>query len=149
MSNALLAGLVAGLLAGGVLYWRRAWRSAAGPGDAPPFAATGPRARAARQAGAQAGQDGPAPAATGRFRAVVIRPGRDCCEAVRALAGRPALTDEAPALPLAGCDRARCHCRFQRLADRRGGDERRFSFGSLQTVSARREQRAARDRRRD
>jgi hypothetical protein len=82
----------------------------------------------------------------------VIRPGRACCDAVRALAGRPTLVAEAPALPVAGCDRAQCSCSFQRLGDRRGGDERRFSlagFGGFGAGSTRREQRAGRDRRRD
>jgi hypothetical protein len=150
MSNALLAGLAAGLCAGGLLAWLRGRRPAASPGTA----ADEPRSAAAvTPAGTARGRVPPArtaavPTATGSFRAVVIRPGRACCDAVRALAGRPTLVEAAPALPVAGCDRAQCTCSFQRLTDRRAGDERRFSlagFGGFGAGSTRREQRAGRD----
>lgn len=168
MSTALLAGLAAGLLAGAVFAWLRSRRPAVDPdaADEEPRHAAPVTTTASTAATAAATTKGtprrtplppaPAPAshhsATGSFRAVVIRPGRGCCDAVRALAGRPTLVAEAPALPVAGCDRAQCSCSFQRLGDRRGGDERRFSlagFGGFGAGSTRREQRAGRDRRRD
>ncbi len=164
MSTALLAGLAAGLLAGALFAWLRRRRpadDADAADDEPRHVA--PMTTTATTAATTAGTPrrtrpppAPAPAshpsATGSFRAVVIRPGRACCDAVRALAGRPTLVAEAPTLPVAGCDRAQCSCSFQRLGDRRGGDERRFSlagFGGFGAGSTRREQRAGRDRRSD
>ncbi|MCB1887660.1 MAG: hypothetical protein KDH20_08640 [Rhodocyclaceae bacterium] len=58
------------------------------------------------------------------YRCVSIRrPGRSC-EAVRALAGKRYLPDEAPRLPLETCDEAFCSCGFRRHRDRRSHDRR-------------------------
>lgn len=162
MTFALLAGLLAGLLGGGVVAWSRHRARVAAddghrfdPADEAPLAASQavPRQRpAAARPAIPAPKTSPDPLATASFRAVVIRTGSGCCDAVRALAGQRFLASEAPGLPVAGCNRTQCRCSFQRLGDRRGGDERRFglgSFGGFGTTRGQREQRAGRDRRRD
>jgi hypothetical protein len=67
----------------------------------------------------------------GRFRAVAIRPGLECCTASEALAGKRMLGREAPLLPLPGCDRPQCHCTYVHFSDRRAGEDRRSAFGSF------------------
>ena len=64
------------------------------------------------------------------FHAVAIRPAAHACAAARKLEGKRFLATEAPRLPLAGCDRERCECRFQHYKDRRAGTDRRSPFGS-------------------
>ena len=55
-----------------------------------------------------------------RFTGVEVVPRRGaCCEAVRAIAGQRFLSEEAPRLPLADCDRPQCDCRYQHFTDRR------------------------------
>lgn len=68
----------------------------------------------------------PAPVASERpkrernFGAVEVLPGdHACCDAVRSVAGRRILADEAPLFPLPDCDQPKCDCRYRRYADRR------------------------------
>jgi len=65
-----------------------------------------------------------------RFAAVEIRRGSSACEAARALEGERFLANQSPALPLAGCSKARCDCRFAKLSDRRT-DDRRWGHDGL------------------
>ena len=65
-----------------------------------------------------------------RFAAVEIRRGSRACEAARALEGERFLANQSPALPLAGCSKARCDCRFAKLSDRRT-DDRRWGHDGL------------------
>ena len=65
------------------------------------------------------------------FHGVAIIPGRDIhCEAVEALANVRYLADEAPMLPVAGCDcRPDCRCRYQHFDDRRTEARRESDVG--------------------
>lgn len=47
------------------------------------------------------------------------------CPAARALAGQSFRLDQAPTLPLQGCNNPDCRCVFQPQTDRRSGEERR------------------------
>lgn len=67
----------------------------------------------------------------GRFRAVAIRPGLECCKASEALAGKRMLGREAPLLPLPDCDRPQCQCTYVHFSDRRAGEDRRSAFGTF------------------
>ena len=62
------------------------------------------------------------------YQAIEIRPGLISCEEASALAGQRFLSDDAPELPLPGCDKNNCHCRYAHLDDRRSGEERRLPF---------------------
>ena len=55
------------------------------------------------------------------FHGVAVKPAEACqCKAVAALEGRRFLSDEAPALPLTGCDVPHaCRCVYQHFNDRR------------------------------
>ena len=65
-----------------------------------------------------------------RFAGVEIRPAQaGCCKAVQRLAGRRFLPDEAPLLPLPGCDLAICSCRYKRLVNRRSEIRRDEDLG--------------------
>lgn len=59
------------------------------------------------------------------FRCVVIEAGAEACSQIRSLPAQPMLLDQAPILPLTGCDVAKCGCHFIRLDDRRSGEDRR------------------------
>ena len=65
-----------------------------------------------------------------RFAAVEIRRRSGACEQAHALEGQRFLANKSPALPLAGCTKARCDCSFVKLSDRRA-DDRRFASGGL------------------
>lgn len=52
-----------------------------------------------------------------------------CCAAAEALAGKRLLAHEAPMLPLPGCDRSKCRCRYNRLTDRRTEARRAADVG--------------------
>jgi len=79
-------------------------------------------------------RSGPTPSravrAAERFAAVEIRRLTGACEASRALDGQRFLVNQSPALPLAGCPKKRCGCRFVKLSDRRT-DERRWGHDGL------------------
>ncbi len=65
------------------------------------------------------------PEDTRDYHAVVIRIGRDPCQAVQANYGERVLSAEARLLPLKDCDRPeRCSCRYQHYDDRRDGPRR-------------------------
>jgi hypothetical protein len=87
----------------------------------------------------------------GRFRAVAIRPGLECCTASEALAGKRMLGREAPLLPLPDCDQSQCHCTYVHFSDRRAGEDRRSAFGSFggfgPGTTANKERREVTDRR--
>ena len=50
------------------------------------------------------------------------------CDAAKELGDKRFLSHEAPDLPLAGCDRDKCGCRYIHHADRRSNEERRLPF---------------------
>lgn len=54
------------------------------------------------------------------FHGIAIEPGEDACEAVRRLAGRRFLSEDAPRLPLDECQCVQdCHCVYRHFSDRR------------------------------
>lgn len=55
------------------------------------------------------------------FHGVAVKPSEDCrCKAAAKLQGRRYLSDEAPSLPLAGCDTPHaCRCVYEHFNDRR------------------------------
>ena len=53
------------------------------------------------------------------YHAVSIVAGPQCCAAAKAQVGRRYLSKEAPRLPVAGCDRPDCRCRYAHHDDRR------------------------------
>lgn len=76
----------------------------------------------------------PRPAKRTNYRAVSVLPCENACAAAHAFADR-VLTEDAPNLPLDTCDRIRdCSCRYEQHADRRAGEDRRATFGSLSKV---------------
>ena len=84
------------------------------------------------------------------FAAVTIRPSLESpCEAVLKLQEQRFLALRAPALPVPGCDRKRCECRYVRHADRRAATDRRDAFARFGGLlpNARGERRSPRDRR--
>lgn len=70
------------------------------------------------------------------YRAVAIEAGDCACAAVEDVAGKRFLVSsgEVPALPVAGCDAARCTCKYLHQDDRRDGDAGdRRQWSSLRT----------------
>lgn len=91
-------------------------------------------------------------ATTSKFHAVSIRPGPSACQAAMGLQGQRFLSDAAPQLPLPGCGRQNCQCRFVHFSDRRSGDDRRSPYPAtigMDTGTYKQEQRKAPDRRSD
>jgi hypothetical protein len=74
---------------------------------------------------------GPVSAARRLFHSVSIQPREDCaCPAIEALAGERFLSDEAPLLPVEGCDRpGDCRCTFVHYDDRRTNARRESDVG--------------------
>lgn len=65
-----------------------------------------------------------------RYAGVELQPApAGCCKAAQGLAGRHFLLDEAPLLPLPGCDRLVCNCRYKRLVNRRSEVRRDEDLG--------------------
>ena len=130
----LIVGFVTGLLAG--TLFRRSWltrspgsRSGSEPGRPP-------------QQGAKSPQ--------GKHRGVSIRPGQQSCAAAQQLKDKRFLAGEAPTLPLAGCDREKCDCRYAHHKDRREGIDRRdpfTTFGGFRPESGAEKRRPKSDRR--
>lgn len=54
---------------------------------------------------------------TGIYRGVTIRPGK--CPTAKRFSGKPYSFDEAPLLPLAGCNALRCSCNYHGLLEHR------------------------------
>jgi hypothetical protein len=71
------------------------------------------------------------PQALGKFPAVIIATGANCCGAVSVLEEMRILATHAPRLPLPNCTMpAECRCRFKKFFDRREDEEgRRFRYG--------------------
>jgi len=67
---------------------------------------------------------------TPTYRAVGIRPGKDCCQGAVQLSGVRYLVGKAPSLPLPGCEAPSCDCRYNHYSDRRRGAERRRAVAS-------------------
>lgn len=65
------------------------------------------------------------------FHGVSLNPGPDPCDAVQSVLGRRYLSNDAPALPLPGCDRQRCGCTYGHYRDRRDADDRRSGWGTF------------------
>ena len=63
------------------------------------------------------------------YHAVSIAAAGGCCQAARAIEGKRFLSREAPILPLKGCDKATCQCRYEHHEDRRKGPRRARDFG--------------------
>jgi len=59
------------------------------------------------------------------YRCVKIEAGASACQHVQSLVAKPILVDDAPRLPLLGCNVAQCDCKFIRYDDRRSGEDRR------------------------
>lgn len=60
------------------------------------------------------------------YRCVKIETGASACQHVQALVAKPILVDDAPRLPVLGCNVAQCDCKFTRYDDRRSGRDRRM-----------------------
>lgn len=54
-----------------------------------------------------------------KYRAVSVQPGGHACPVVLRLEGERFLVSDAPSLPLGGCSRGPCECRYQHHGDRR------------------------------
>lgn len=59
------------------------------------------------------------------YQAVSIRPGMNACTAVWMKVGERYLLEDAPELPVAGCDKTQCDCSLNPHEDRREPGERR------------------------
>jgi hypothetical protein len=64
-----------------------------------------------------------------KYHAVTIAQGRTACSGSIQLGDRRFLSKDAPPLPLPGCSRQVCRCRYIHHADRRRAEDRRFPFG--------------------
>ncbi len=71
---------------------------------------------------------------------------RDLCPAFSAQAGKRYLSTEAPSLPLPGCNKKTCRCKYRYLDDRRSA-ERRSGMGDQRRPTVPEEQRMLLDRR--
>jgi hypothetical protein len=80
----------------------------------------------------------------GNFHCVELRFRPDACDAVKVIGTKRFLPGEAPAVPLPGCDAAKCTCRYVHHDDRRHSDRRSTS----QYIPAGSDRRLKRDRRR-
>lgn len=83
------------------------------------------------------------------YRCVKIEAGQSACQHVQALVTKPILVDDAPRLPLLGCNVAQCDCKFIRYDDRRSGEDRRTnSAEAAANAKIYADKRIRRDRRR-
>ena len=65
------------------------------------------------------------------FHGISLKPCANACDAVQAIVGQRFLSSEAPALPLAGCDRQLCKCTYGHFSDRRDKEDRRTGWGTF------------------
>ncbi|MEZ5564872.1 MAG: hypothetical protein R3F24_04855 [Gammaproteobacteria bacterium] len=65
------------------------------------------------------------------FHGVSLRPGPNACSVVHTLVDQRYLSNDAPPLPLPGCNRERCECTYGHYRDRRDTEERRFGWGTF------------------
>jgi hypothetical protein len=63
------------------------------------------------------------------WHAVTIAAGPRCCAPAKQLEGHRFLSKDAPPLPLKGCARTDCTCRYQHYDDRRKGPRRARELG--------------------
>lgn len=83
------------------------------------------------------------------YRCVKIEAGQSGCQHVQVLVAKPILVDDAPRLPLLGCNVAQCDCKFIRYDDRRSGEDRRTNSAEAATnAKIYADKRIRRDRRR-
>lgn len=115
------------------VLWRRRLREAA---DTLPTAAA-PR-RAATPAPARPQVPAQIPVSGGlkrrlarRFHGISLKAGPHPCQTVQGLSGQRFLPEEAPALPLAGCDQKKCQCAYSHHGDRRDEEDRRSGWGTF------------------
>ncbi len=66
-----------------------------------------------------------------RFHGISLKPGRHACPNVQSLSGQRFLPEEAPSLPLAGCDQQKCQCAYSHHGDRRDAEDRRTGWGTF------------------
>lgn len=59
------------------------------------------------------------------YSAVSIKPGPEACDAARAITEKHFSPQEAPRLPLEGCDQGHCDCTYGRESERREAGRRR------------------------
>jgi hypothetical protein len=87
--------------------------------------------------------------ATQSYKCVEIKTGLMPCKAVGAYKSKRLLMNEAPMLPLAGCNSSKeCECKFVRYEDRRRGDRRTvIKAAASQIISEHENKRIRRDRR--
>jgi hypothetical protein len=80
------------------------------------------------------------------YHCVELRYRSDACDAVKRIGAKRFLPGEAPEIPVAGCDAAKCACRYVHHEDRRHTD-RRSPIAYEPPASAGGERRTKRDRR--
>lgn len=77
----------------------------------------------------------PPPAKRTDYRAASVQPCEHACAAAQAACRQRVLLEDAPSLPLETCDRIQeCSCTYEQHTDRRSGEDRRSTFGSLSKV---------------
>ena len=88
------------------------------------------------------------PSLTHLFHGIEIVPGPQPCEAVKELANRRMLSEEAPRLPLTSCSRADlCTCKYKHFVDRRTDSRRESDIGLPSRTYLQEEKRAGTGRR--
>ncbi|MEQ1598657.1 MAG: hypothetical protein ABL880_04740 [Methylotenera sp.] len=87
--------------------------------------------------------------ATQNYKCVEIKTGLMPCKAVGVYKSKRLLMNEAPMLPLSGCNNSKeCECKFARYEDRRRGDRRTMIKAAASQIIAEQEnKRIRRDRR--
>jgi hypothetical protein len=80
------------------------------------------------------------------YHCVEVRYQAGGCDAVKQLGEKRFLSDEAPRLPVSGCDASTCSCRYVHYDDRREED-RRHPLGSVPPSLVDSEHRSTTDRR--
>ncbi|MBL8202366.1 MAG: hypothetical protein JNK40_15470 [Chromatiales bacterium] len=136
MSGILWACLGAAIGLGGPLLLRLWQRGAADRAAALPAARKPARTRTPAPAPARHPPAARSPAGlnrkqTRKFHGVAVKPGPHACKAAQALVGQRFLPAEAPALPLAACDRDKCQCAYSHHGDRRDREDRRSGWGTF------------------
>lgn len=83
------------------------------------------------------------------YRCVRIETGATACQSIQMFVAKPILVNDAPRLPLLGCNVAQCDCKFIRYDDRRSGEDRRTnSADAAANAKIYADKRIRRDRRR-
>ncbi|GHT91696.1 hypothetical protein FACS1894116_00680 [Betaproteobacteria bacterium] len=98
--------------AGGFVWYRYSQQEQAGGGGAQRRSSRGARGKTAGAV----------------HRAVELKPCDKPCELAYDISGKRFLVRDAPALPLPGCHRSRCKCRYEHFDDRRVGPRRDTSL---------------------